>query len=118
MNNWLENRVKTLEEELENSKTDFEITKTPFASVILLFVKIAKILRRKSIILLKLWTNFLKVNPTLRMSWHLKTVFLEKLDWVLTHRTSKIDFQSHFRNRQKNNRLDHRNNRLLHASIA
>ena len=24
MNNWLENRVKTLEEELENSKTDFE----------------------------------------------------------------------------------------------
>jgi len=23
-NNWLENRVKTLEEELENSKTDFE----------------------------------------------------------------------------------------------
>jgi len=25
MNNWLENRVKSLEEELENSKTDFEI---------------------------------------------------------------------------------------------
>jgi len=24
MNNWLENRVKTMEEELENSKTDFE----------------------------------------------------------------------------------------------
>jgi len=24
MNNWLENRVKSLEEELENSKTDFE----------------------------------------------------------------------------------------------
>jgi len=24
MNNWLENRVKALEEELENSKTDFE----------------------------------------------------------------------------------------------
>jgi len=24
MNNWLKNRVKTLEEELENSKTDFE----------------------------------------------------------------------------------------------
>jgi len=24
MNNWLENRVKSLEEELENSKTNFE----------------------------------------------------------------------------------------------
>ena len=72
MNSWLENRVKSLEEELENSKRDFEIlkllTKTPLASVILLFVKIAKILKRRSTILLKLWISFLKVNPTLRMS--------------------------------------------------
>jgi len=58
MNNWLENRVKTLEEELENSKTDFEnleiFYKTLLASVTLLFVKIVKILKRKFIILLEL----------------------------------------------------------------
>ena len=121
MNSWFENRVKTLEEKLENSKTDFENLEIVYKNSSCkcdTLVKIVKILKRKFIILLKLWISFQKVNPTLRMSSHLKTVFLEKLDWVLIHRTSKIDFQSHFRNCQKNNRLICRNNRLLHASIA
>ena len=52
MNNWLENRIKTLEEELNNSKNDFEnlemIYKTLFANVTLAFVKIVNHLKRKS----------------------------------------------------------------------
>jgi len=84
LNNWLEKRVKTLEEELEKSKDDFEIlksiAKTLLMCVTLLFVKIVKILKRRFIILLELWISFQRVNPTLRMSWHLKIVFLEELD--------------------------------------
>jgi len=52
LNNWLENKVKTLEEELNNSKKDFEslemIYKTLLASMILAFVKIVNHLKRKS----------------------------------------------------------------------
>jgi len=83
LNSWLEKRVKTLEEELEKSKRDFKNLETHFktllASVTLSFVKIVKTLKRKCIILLILWISFRKENLTLRMSWHLKTVFLEKL---------------------------------------
>jgi len=84
LNSWLEKRVKALEEELEKSKSDFENLEThcknSLASVTLSFVKIVKILKRKCIILLVLWISFQKENPFLRMSWHLKTVFLEELD--------------------------------------
>ena len=84
LNNWLEKRVKTLEEELGKSKIDFEklkkITKTLLMCVTLLFVKIVKILKGKYIILLELWISFQRENPTLRMSWHIKIVFLEELD--------------------------------------
>jgi len=122
MNSWLENRVKTLEEELENSKTDFEnleiVYKNSSCKCDTLICENCENLEKKVHYLVKTVDKLSKVNPTLRMSWHLKTVFLEKLDWVLTHRTSKIDCQSHFRNCQKNNRLICRNNRLLHASIA
>jgi len=76
MNNWLENRVKTLEEELENSKTDFEILYKN--SSCKCHTLICENCKRKFIILLKLWISFQKVNPTLRMFWHLKIVFLEK----------------------------------------
>jgi len=71
--------MKALEEELEKSKKDFKNLKTLLASVTLSFAKIVKTLRRKCIILLTLYISFQKENLTLRMSWHLKTVFLEKL---------------------------------------
>jgi len=55
LNSWLEKRVKALEEELENSKSDFENLethcKTLLASVTLSFLKIVKILKGKCIIL-------------------------------------------------------------------
>jgi len=50
LNNWLKNRVKALEEELENSKTDLILkcfTRTLLASVTLLFVKIVNLLKRR-----------------------------------------------------------------------
>ena len=56
------------------------IAKTLLMCVTLLFVKIVKILKRKFIILLELWKTFQRKNPTLRMSWHLKIVFLEEMD--------------------------------------
>jgi len=55
LNNWLENRVKTLEEKLENLKNDFEnmelIYKTLLASVTQVFVKIVNLLKRMFTIL-------------------------------------------------------------------
>ena len=72
------------------------IAKTLLMCVTLLFVKIVKILKRKFTILLELWTRFQRANPTLRISWHLKIVFLEKQTQVLIHRTSKISFQKSF----------------------
>jgi len=56
------------------------IEKTLLMCVTLLFVKIVKILKRKFIILLELWISFKRANPTLKMSWNLKVVFLEELD--------------------------------------
>jgi len=84
LNNWLEKRVKALEEELEKSKSDFENLEThcknSSCKCDTLICENCEILKRKYIILLVLWINFQKENPTLRMSWHLKTVFLEELD--------------------------------------
>ena len=93
-------------------------TRTLFASVTHLFVEIVNLLKRRFTTLWKLWIGFQRVNPTLRMSWHLKIVFLEKQVKVLIHRARKLSFQSLFQNCQKNNRLKNRNNRLLNAFIA
>ena len=82
LNSWLENRVKSLKMRLKNLKMISKIwkiiSKILLASVTLSFAKIVKILRKRCIILLTLWTSFQKGNQTLRMSWHLKVVFLEK----------------------------------------
>jgi len=51
LNKWLENKVKALEEELENLKTNLKIykcfTRTLLASVTYLFVKIVNLLKRR-----------------------------------------------------------------------
>jgi len=121
-NNWLENRVKSLEEELENSKTDFEnleIIYTNFSCKCdALICENCENLEKKVHYLVKTVDKLSKGQSNFENVLASKTVFLEKLDWVLTHKTNKIDFQNHFRKCQKNNQLDHRNNRLLHASIA
>jgi len=122
LNNWLENRVKTLEEELENSKTDLENLELHYKNSSCLChskaCKIVKFLKMKSIILLKLWINFQRVNLTLKLSWHPKNVFLENLVLGLIHKARKMGFQSVFQKCQKNNRLKNRNNWLLHVFIA
>jgi len=78
INNWLENRVKTLEEELENSKIDFEILyKNSSCKCDTL---ICENLEKKVHYLVKTVDKLSKSQFTLRMSWHLKIVFLEKQD--------------------------------------
>jgi len=81
-NNWLENRVKTLEEELEKSKIDFEKlekSKIDFEKLEKhcknsshvcdsLVCENCENLERKFIILLELWISFQRKNPTLRVS--------------------------------------------------
>ena len=84
LNSWLEKRVKALEDEIEKSKNDFKNLENHFKKAsckcdTLSFAKIVKILRKRFIILLTLWTTFQKGNLTLRMSWHLKAMFLERL---------------------------------------
>ena len=122
LNNWLENRVKTLEEELENSKIDlenlellynnssclcdskaFENCETLENKVHYLIKTVYKLSKGKS--------NFETVLPSQ------KCVF-EKSGWGLIHKTRKVGFQSLFQKCQKNNRLKNRNNLLLHVFIA
>ena len=54
LNNWLENIVKALEEDLGNSKNDFEnlelIDKNLLASVTIVFVKIVNLLKRRYLV--------------------------------------------------------------------
>jgi len=84
LNNWLEKRVKTLEEELEKSKNDFEKFEKHcknFSHVSdSLVCENCENLERKVHYLVRIVDKLSKGNPTLRMSWHLKIVFLEELD--------------------------------------
>jgi len=72
LNNWLENRVKTLEEELEKSKIEFakleKYCKNFYHVCDSLACENCENLERKYIILLELWISFQRENPTLRMS--------------------------------------------------
>ena len=61
-----------------------------------LLCKNCESLEKKVHYLVKLWISFQRVNPTLRMSLHLKIVFLEKHDWVLIHRANRTSFQTLF----------------------
>jgi len=84
LNNWLENRVKTLEEELKNSKNDFENLELIYKN------------------------SSCKCNPSVyencesikKKVHYLETVlasqimFLENLVWVSLHRVRKMEFQS------------------------
>jgi len=84
LNNWLENKVKTLEEELEKSKVDFEnldlIYKNSTCSCDSKFYENCENLERKIHYLLKTMDKLTTGNPTLRLFLHLKIVSLEKLD--------------------------------------
>jgi len=108
--NWLENRVKALEEELKNSKTDFEnlemLYKNSFCKCDSLVCENCESLEKKVHYLVKTVDKLSKDKSNF--------VFLEKLNWVLIHRTS---FQTLFQKCQKNNRLLNRNNWLLHVLL-
>jgi len=79
---WLENRVKELKEELENSKTDFEnlemLYKNSSCKCDSFVCENCESLEKKVHYLVKIVDKLSKGNPTLRLSWHLKIVFLEK----------------------------------------
>ena len=83
LNSWLEKRLKTLEDKIEKSKNDFKNLENNFKNASCkcdtLICENCENLRKRFIILLKLWTSFQRGNLTLRMSWHLKVVFLERL---------------------------------------
>jgi len=71
LNNCLEERVKTLEEELEKSKIDFEKfekhCKNSSHVCDSLVCENCENLEKKVIILLELWISFQRVNPTLSL---------------------------------------------------
>ena len=83
LNSSLEKRVKSLEDEIEKSKDDLKNLENHFKKTSCmcdtLICKNCENLEKKVLILLTLWTSFQKGNLTLRMSWHLKVVFLERL---------------------------------------
>ena len=84
LNSWLEKSVKALEEELEKSKRDFKNLETHCKNSSYkcdtLISENCENLERKVHYLVSTVDKLSKENPTLRMSWHLKTVFWEELD--------------------------------------
>jgi len=122
LNNWLENRVKTLEEELNHSKTDFEtleiIYKNYSCKCDSSFCENCESLEKKVHYLLKIVDKFPKANPILNPFLLLKNVFLARLGWGLIQTVRKDLFQNPFQVYLKNNLLFCRNNRLKFAFTA
>ena len=109
-----------MEEELENSKTDFEniemLYKNSSCKCDSLVCENCESLEKKVHYLVKTVDKLSKGKSNFESVLASQNcVFLEKLDWVLIHRTS---FQTLLQKCQKNNRLKNRNNRLLHVSTA
>jgi len=77
LNNWLQKRVKTLEEELEKSKNDFENLEKHYKnSSHVCDSLVCENLENKVHYLVRIVDKLSKT----KMSWHFKIVFLEKLD--------------------------------------
>jgi len=108
LNNWLGNRVKTLEEELNNSKIEFENLKMIYQKssckcVESRFCENFESLQKKIHYLLKMWTSFPKVNQILKLFFPCKIVILERLDWDLTQTARTDQFENPFLVSLKNN---------------
>ena len=83
LNSWLEKRVKSVEDEIKKSKNDLKNLenhfKNSFCKCDTLICENCEKLEKKVHYLVDTVTSFQKGNLTLRMSWHLKAVFLERL---------------------------------------
>jgi len=115
LNNWLEKRVKTLEEELINSKNDFEnlelIYKNSSCECDSRFCENCDSLEKKVHYLVK------NVDKLSKGKSNFENVFSSQqcVDWVLILTASKTSFKTFFYIFLKNNQLKSRNNQLLHA---
>jgi len=120
LNNWLENRVKTLEEELEKSKTHFEILEMHCKnSSYLCDSKVCencKTLESKVHYLVRIVDKLSKGKSNFEIVLAPQKCVFEKSG--LIPKTRKMGFQSLFQKCQKNNRLKDLNNRLLHVFTA
>ena len=114
LNNLLENRVKTLEEELNHLKTDFEslemIYKNSCCKCDSSFCENCESLEKKVHYLLKTMDKFSKGQSNLETVLASQNVFLARLGWgfIQTARTNL--FQNPFQVSLKNNLLFYRNN--------
>jgi len=121
-NSWLENRVKTLEEELENTKIDFEnleiIYKNSSCKYDALVCENCENLEKKAHYLVKTVDKLSKGQSNFQSVIASQNCVFGKAGLGFNPQNKQDRFLNHFKKCQKNNRLDHRNNRLLHASIA
>jgi len=119
MNNWLENRVKALEEELENSKIDFEnlemLYKNSSCKCDSLVCQNCESLKKKVHYLVKIVHKLSKGKSNFESVLASQTCVFGK---VRLGFNPKNKFQTLFQKFQKYNRLKNQNNRLLHVFIA
>ena len=122
LNNWLENRVKAIEEELENSKTDFEnfemLYKNSSCKCDSLVCENCESLEKKVHYLVKTMDRLSKGKSNFETVLASQNCVFGKAGLGFNPQSKKMSFQCLFQNYQKNYRLKNRNNRLLHIFIA
>ena len=120
LNSWLEKRVKSLEEDLEKAKSDFEKLenhlKNASCKCDTLICTNCENREKKVHYLVETVDKLSKGKSNFENVLASQSCVFGKA--ALIHRTSKIDFQKVFQENQKNNRLLRRNNRLLHVFTA
>ena len=119
-NNWLENRVKTLEEELLNSKNDFEnlelIYKNSSCECDSRFCENCESLEKKVNYLVKTVDKLSKGKSNFENIFSSQQCVFGKARLDFNHHSKhKSVSKTFFSTFLKNNRLKSRNNRLLHA---
>ena len=119
LNNWFENRVKPLEEELENSKIDFENLEIHCKKSSCLChskpCENCKTLECKVHYLVRTMNKLSKGKSNFETVLTSQKCVFGKFGLGFNPQNKKMGFQSLFRKCQKNNRLKDRNNRLLHV---
>ena len=122
LNNWLENRVKALEEELENSKNDFEnfemLYKNSSCKCDSLVCENCESLEKKAHYLMKIVDKLLKGKSNFENVLASQNCVSRKAGLGFNPQSKHNKFSNSFSKLPEKQPIENRNNQLLHAFIA